>query len=459
MIHPFIPNSSPEIKAEMFRDIGISDIDDLLKVIPADLRFRGKLGLSESKSEWEVKSEISSILAKNRTCYEIPSFLGGGCWPHYVPEVCNEINSRSEFLTAYTGDVYTDLGRFQALFEYQSMIGDLVAMDSVTYPMYDWATALGDAVRMAMTSTGKKEILVPATASRERLSVMNGYCSEPAKIKLIDYDRRTGQMDLHDLRNKISENTAAVYVENPTYLGFIESEVEEIGKIAHDNKSLFIVGVEPLSLALLKPPGEYGADIVCGEGQPLGLKPYCGGALLGFVACRDEEKLVSSTGNRLITITPTERPGEHGFAFVLQNRSMFSAREKSSTFTGTTAVLWAITAAVYLSTLGPQGLRELSKNIMEKSNYAMKLISEISGIEVPIFDAPHFEEFTVRFPKNRTVNQINKSLLKRGIQGGKDLGRDYPGIENTALYCVTEVHSRADIDLLASSLAEVISGQ
>ena len=236
------------------------------------------------------------------------------------------------------------------------MIGDLVAMDAVTYPMYDWATALGDAVRMAMTYTGKKEILVPATASRERLSVMSGYCADPTSIKLIDYDRRTGQIDLRDIKNKISENTAAVYVENPTYLGFIESEVEEIGRIAHDNKSLFIVGVEPLSLALLKPPGEYGADIVCGEGQPLGLKPYFGGALLGFVACRDEEKLISSTGNRLITITPTERPGERGFAFALPNRSMFSAREKSSTFTGTTAVLWAITAAVYLSTLGPQGL-------------------------------------------------------------------------------------------------------
>ncbi len=127
--------------------------------------------------------KFSSILAKNRTSFEIPSFLGGGCWPHYVPEVCNEINSRSEFLTAYTGDVYSDLGRFQALFEYQSMIGDLVAMDAVTYPMYDWATALGDAVRMAMTYTGKKEILVPATASRERLSVMSGYCADPTSIK------------------------------------------------------------------------------------------------------------------------------------------------------------------------------------------------------------------------------------------------------------------------------------
>ncbi len=242
-------------------------------------------------------------------------------------------------------------------------------------------------------------------------------------------------------------------------MGFIESEVEEIGRIAHDNKSLFIVGVEPLSLALLKPPGEYGADIVCGEGQPLGLKPYFGGALLGFVACRDEEKLISSTGNRLITITPTERPGERGFAFALPNRSMFSAREKSSTFTGTTAVLWAITAAVYLSTLGPQGLKELAKNIMEKSNYAMKLISEINEIEAPLFEAPHFEEFTVRFPKDRTVNQINKSLLKRGIQGGKDLSRDYPDLENTALYCVTEVHSKDDIDSLVSSMAEVVSAQ
>jgi glycine dehydrogenase subunit 1 len=454
----YIPNSVPEIKKEMLKQIGVNDAEELFAAIPKKIRLTKKLALPHPMPEYEVRRHVEALLLKNKTCSEMLTFLGAGCWPHYVPAVCDEINSRSEFLTAYTGDVYSDLGRYQALFEFQSMIGDLVALDAVTFPLYDWATALGDAARMAVIITGRQEILVPKTISPDRLSVMRAYCKSIAKIRLIDYNPETGQLNLEDLKNKISSQTAAVYIENPTYLGFIETEAEEIGEIAHKDGALFTVGVEPLSLGVLAPPGEYGADIVCGEGQPLGMHMCFGGALLGFLAFRDDEQFASATGHRLITITTTARKGEWGFTYVLPERTMFATREKTSTFTGTAAALWAITAAVYMSLLGSRGMRELAEVIMQRSHYAMKRISEISCIEAPIFNSPHFEEFTVGFSgTGKTVREVNKALLKCGIQGGKDITKEFPDLGNTALYCITEIHTKEDIDKLVVALEGVVN--
>ncbi len=456
-VHPYIPNSVLKIRREMLKEIGVEDIEELFVAIPEKSRFSKRLELPHPTPEYEVRRCVEAFLSRNKTCNEILTFLGAGCWPHCVPSVCDEINSRSEFLTAYTGDVYSDLGRYQALFEFQSMIGDLVAMDVVTFPLYDWATASGDAARMAIMISGRHEILVPKTISPDRLSVMRAYCKHLADIKLIDYNPETGQLNLEDLKSEISSKTAGVYIENPTYLGCIETGAEEIGKIAHSHGALFIVGAEPLSLGLITPPGEYGADIVCGEGQPLGMHMYFGGALLGFLACRDDERLVSATAHRLITITSTTRKGEWGFTYVLPKRTMFAAREKATTFTGTTTVLWAITAAVYMSLLGPQGIQELAEVIMQKSHYAMKRISEISGFKVPMFKSPHFEEFTVNFDgTGKTVHEVNKALLKYKIQGGKDITKEFPELGNTALYCVTEIHTRENIDKLSVALERII---
>ena len=450
MAHQYVPNSAPVTSKEMLKAIGAKDADSLFRLVLGEHLFEGKLDLPPPVSEFELKKEVGAILAKNRTTDEVLSFLGAGCWPHVVPEVCNEINSRSEFLTAYTGDVYTDLGRFQAVFEFQSMIGDLVSLDAVTYPSYDWATAAGDSVRMAMNATGRREVLVPRSMSPDRAKVMGQYLRS-GRISYFDYDLKTGQADLADLESKISEETAAVYIENPSYLGFIEQDADEAGRMAHDKGALSIVGVEPLSLGVIKPPGEYGADIVCGEGQPLGLKQYFGGALLGFVACRDEERLLNSTGARLITIADTIREGERGFEFALPERVMFTKRADSATFTGTTAVLWAITAAVYLSLLGPEGIRELSQTIMEKSHYAAKVLGEVPGVTSPLLESPFFQEFTVNFG-SRKVKDVHAALLESGIQGGKDISPEFPRLGNTALYCATEVHTRADIERLADAI-------
>ncbi|MCW3975308.1 MAG: aminomethyl-transferring glycine dehydrogenase subunit GcvPA [Candidatus Bathyarchaeota archaeon] len=455
--HPYIPNSVQNIKKEMLDEIGVKSVEELFASVPQEIRIKKKLEIPHTTSEYEVRKKIEELLSKNVTSKEMLTFLGGGCWPHYIPAVCDEINSRSEFVTAYAGDAYSDLGRYQALFEFQSMIADLVSMDVVSFPTYDWGSASGDAIRMAILSTGRNEILVPQTISPERLSVIRSYCEQLANIRVVDYSPETGQLNLEDLKSKISSKTAGIYIENPTYLGFIETEGEEISEIAHNHGALFIAGVEPLSLGILTPPGEYGADIVCGEGQPLGMHMYLGGGLLGFIACHDDEQILSSSGHRFVSITKTERKGEWGFTYVLPERSMLNAREKATTITGTATVLWAITAAAYMSLLGPQGMQELAKVIMQKSNYAIKGISELKGVKTPIFNSPHFKEFIVNFEgTGKTTLEVNKALLKCGIQGGKDITKEFPELGKSALYCVTEVHSKKDIDRLVNTLEEII---
>ncbi len=456
-IHSYIPNSDPEIKREMLEFIGVSDIDELFDVIPDRIKPKKSLALPPALPESEVKRKVEALLARNASCNELVNFRGAGCWQHYVPAVCDEINSRSEFLTGYTGEPYSDLGRYQSLFEFQSMMADLVDMDAVLYPLYDWPTSAGDALRMAGMVTERKEILVPRTISPERLKVIRNYTGDSIRIGFVEHDTN-GLLNLKDLKNKISPATAAIYFENPTYLGFIETNGDEIGEIAHNNGSLLVVGVEPLSLGILTPPGEYGADIVCGECQPLGLHMGYGGVSLGFLACRDDIRFLSSTGHRLITIAETERAGERGFSYLLPHRSMFAEREKAASITGTTTVIWAITAAVYLSLLGPIGIAELATVIMQKTNHAMKLISEIEGVEAPLFESPHFEEFTVNFDgTGKRVRDINHSLLDRGIIGGKDISSEFPGIGETALFCINELHRKEDIDRLKQEIEEVVS--
>ena len=457
--HPYIPNSVPEIKRKMLSELGFNDVEQLFKVIPERLRFKGSLGLpARPMSEFEVRRRVEATLSKNKSRLEMRSFVGAGCWQHWIPAACDEINARSEFLTAYAGDAYSDLGRYQAIFEFQSMIGELVDMDAVMFPLYDWPTASGDAIRMAVTVTGRKEVLYPKSLSPERLAIMKSLSGSITSFRPVEYDRVTGQIDIKNLKHNISDRTAAVYLENPNYLGPLESEAEEVGKIAHDRGALFVVGTEPISLGVITPPGEYGADIVTGEGQPLGIHPFYGGALVGFLAFRDEERFAIATGHRLVTITETECEGQWGFTQILPERTMYAARDKSVTFTGTATALWAITAAAYLSLLGPEGIRELATTIIQKARYAMTKLSEIQNIKTPIFQSPHFEEFTINFDATKkTTGKVNKFLLERGIQGGKSLENEFPELGNTALCCVTEVHTKSDIDDLVQGIEEAVS--
>jgi glycine dehydrogenase subunit 1 len=458
IIYPYIPNSVPRVIERMLEEVGVESVDEFYADIPEGLRLRKDLDLPEPfLSEFDLKRHVEGVLSKNETCNEYLNFLGAGCWQHYVPAICDEVNQRGEFLTAYAGEPYDDHGRFQALFEYASMMGELLEMDVVNVPTYDWMQASATSILMAVRITGRRQVLVPKTIGADELSKINDYCKPWIELKLIDYDPQTGQLDLDSLTSEASSETAAVYFKNPTYLGFIEGRGDEISEIAHDQGAICIVGVDPISLGILAPPVEYGGDIVCGDIQPLGMHMQFGGGHGGFIATRDEEKYIAEYPSRLFGIAPTSVEGEYGFGDVAYGRTSFAIREEGKEFVGTASALWGITAGVYLALMGPKGMREIGEGIMQRSQYTMAKISEIEGVETPIFRAAHFKEFVVHFGKSgKTVEEINRELLRHGVFGGKDLTWEFSELENSALYCVTEIHTKEDIDRLADSIREVI---
>ena len=460
--HPYIPNSVPETKLEMLKEIGVENIDVLLETIPMKLRFQGQLNLPKPiETELELKKHMEEILSRNKTCSEYLNFLGGGCWQHYVPAVVDEIVHRAEFVTAYAGNTYSDLGKWQAFFEFQSMMGELLEMDVVSLPTFDWGSAAGFAVNMAARITSRNEVLVSKAISPEKLSIISNFVRPTdmpghVEIKPVDYDIKTGFVDLHDLERKITPNTAAVYFENPSYLGLIEPQGEEISKVAHSNGAECIVGVDPISLGVLTPPAEYGADIVCGEIQPLGIHMNYGGGLGGFIASRDDVKYVSEYPLHLVSITTTEDKSGFGFGYCTHERTLYAVREKGKDFTGTTVGLWTIATAVYLALIGPAGLKEIGETIIQKSHYASKLLSEIEGVKTPL-SKHFFKEFVVNFDgTGKSVYQINKALLQHKIFGGKNITNEFPELGKSALYCVTETQTKESIEELAGALEEIV---
>jgi len=456
--HSYLPNSVPDIKQKMMEETGIKTIDDLYVDIPAKLRFQGELDVPGPLTEAEMKKHVSGLLERNWSL-AAPPFLGGGVWPHYVPAVVDEIVHRAEFLTSYTPyQPEISQGILQSIFEYQSLICELMGMDVANASMYDWATALGEASRMSCRLTRRSRVLVPSIISPSRLSVLKSY-TDPADIGIIqvDCDKATGQLDLEDLKEKIGSDSASVYIENPSYLGFVEEGVEAIAEIAHDSKALFVVGVDPISLGLIRPPGEYGADIVIGEGQPLGNHMNFGGPLLGIMACKSDNKIMRQMPGRLIGMTQTLEDERRAFTMTLQTREQHIRREKATSNICSNQALNALASAVYLSLLGPQGITDLSKLVTGRAHYAMRRLGDLPGVRTPLFKSYHFKEFTVQF-ENKKVEEINQSLLDKRLHGGKSLTAEFPEFGETALFCVTERHTKDDIDLLASALEEALEG-
>ncbi len=456
--NPYVPNSTPRIKRAMLDAIGVETVEELYGAIPERLRVPGLLGLPEPlRSEHALRRHVAGILDQNESCAERLSFLGGGCWPHYVPAVCDEIVNRAEFLTAYYGDTYGDHGKLQALFEYASMIGELVECDAVSLPTYDWGSAAATAICMAARITGRRSALVPASMGTERRSLVEGYCAPWVDLVWIPFDPSTGLLDVARCRDALSADPACVYFELPGFLGAIETQAVEIAALARAAGALTVVGVDPISLGVLEAPPRYGADIVCGELQPLGIHMHYGGGLAGFVASPDHERFVSEYPTFLIGLGPTSVEGEYAFGEVVWERTSYVRRGDSREYTGTTQNLWAIAAGAYLALLGPQGLTELGRAILERAQYAARLLGELPGLRAPALTAPFFKEFVVDFGETgRTVADVNRALRERGIFGGLDLSAQYPELGQSALFCVTEVHTRADVDQLAGELEEVL---
>ena len=460
-VHPYIPNSVPAVKAEMLNEVGAADIMDLYAEIPQHLRFSGTMNLPEPISdEYTIKRHIEDLLNRNKNCSSYLNFLGAGCAQHFVPAVCDEIARRAEFLTAYVGESYADHGKWQALFEYASLMGELLDMDVLSCPLFDGAQAAATSLRMAGRATGRREILLPQSMSPETLMVIRNYLKgapDPyLDIKLVNFEPSTGLLDLDDLRSKISSNTAAVLIENPGYLGCIEAEAAEIGNIARNSGAEFVVHTDPISLGVMAAPAQYGATLACGDLHGLGLHLNCGGGQAGFIATHDDMRLVSEFKDLMFGLTETVKDGEYGFGEVLFDRTSYGSREKGKEYTGTTTGLWAITAGVYLSLLGPKGMQEIGQTIMQTSQYAAKQIAGINGLKLA-FDTPFFKEFLVNFDgADKTVREVNKALLsEHEIFGGKDVSREFPGLGQCSLYCVTEIMTKQDVDKLADALRMV----
>lgn len=456
--HPYIPNSDESITRGMLNEMGVATIEDLFKDIPPTIRAKSSLSIPLKLSEMEVRRRVESILSRNLSTRDIISFLGAGVWPHYVPAAVDAIVGRSEFLTSYTPyQPEISQGMLQSMFEYQSMICELTEMEFANSSVYDWSTALGEAARMSGRATGRKEFIVPHFTHPERLSTLRTFC-EPAEIEVreVPQDKRTGAVDLAGLKEVLSSDTAGVYLEYPSFLGFVDQAAKEIGQLAHGSGALFVMGCEPISLGVLKPPGELGADVVVGEGQPLGGHMNYGGPLMGIFACKGDALLRQMPG-RIIGKTTTLDGQQDAYCMALQTREQHIRREKATSNICTNEALLAVAAATYLSLLGPAGITELCSTILDRSRYAIERLKNLPGVLAPAFDAFHFMEFTVSFDKTgKSVAEINAALLEAGVQGGLDLSKFFPELGQTALYCFTEVHSHRDIDMLADKLRQVL---
>lgn len=456
--HPYIPNSAPEIRRAMLEEIGVASTDDLYAAIPARLRLDRPLAIEPAiASEVELRRRLTDLLDRNVSTQDRLSFLGGGCWPHYVPAVVDEIVERGEFLTAYYGETYTDHGKLQAFFEYASLVGELVGCEAVSQPTYDWATAAASAIAMAGRLTGRARALVPATLSPERRSVIDGYCGTRMTIDAVPHDAATGAVDVAALDRLLGDDVACVYLENPGFLGTLEPDAAAICERAHAAGALAVVGVDPVSLGVLEAPPRYGADIVCGELQGLGIHQHYGGGVAGFIATADDERLVAEYPTFLVGAARTEH-GEWGFGEVRWDRMSYVQRGDANEYAGTTHGLWAIAVAVYLSLLGPHGMRDLGQTIMQRSQYAAQRLDAIEGVRAPALTAPFFKEFAVDLNgTGRTVAEVNRALAAAGIHGPLDLSTRPWSLGQAALVCVTEIHTQADIDRLADVIAAAVA--
>jgi glycine dehydrogenase subunit 1 len=444
----------------MLDAIGIDGVERLHEGVPARLRLNRPLNLPPPlAAEADLKREVMRLLDCNTDCSEALSFLGGGCAQHYVPAICDEIAQRAEFLTAYGGDGYTDHGKYQAFFEFASLIGELVELDSVGLSTYDWGNAAASALRMACRITGRRAVVCPAVVAPERLSVIRTVCAPDIEVRIVPLDPATLRLDGTALAELLDSECAAIYVEAPSYLGVIETGVAEISAMTHDAGALMIVGVDAVSLGVLAAPPSYGADVVCGDIQPLGLHMGYGGGLAGFLATRDEPRFVHENPGFIFGVTPTAAEGELGFGYLDFSRTLYIGREEGKDYTGTATALWAITAAVYLSLAGPQGMVDIGRSIMQRARYAAERLAEIPGVDVPSLAHPFFKEFVVNFDGCAVsrVAAINASLRRRGVFGGHDLSGEFPALGQSALYCVTENHSMADLDRLRDAVADATS--
>ncbi|RKX26497.1 MAG: aminomethyl-transferring glycine dehydrogenase subunit GcvPA [Candidatus Zixiibacteriota bacterium] len=441
---PYIPNTDND-RQKMLSRIGVSSIEDLLMAIPTELRLTQPLDIPHL-SEMELLAEIENIA--NEGVGRLINFAGGGVYDHFIPAAVNSILSRPEFVTAYTPyQAEVSQGTLQVTYEFQSHICRLTGMDTANASLYDGASAAAEAVILAVKTTRRNKIVIPETVSPMFREVIETYLTG-RKIEMVTIPVNDGVIDFDRLENTIDEKTAGVLVAQPNFFGFLEN-IEPIEALIHKVGGLLIMAVDPIAQALLKTPGEYGADIVVGEGQPLGMPMSFGGPLLGFFATR--KKLVRNMPGRISGRT-TDVDGKTGFVLVLQTREQHIRREKATSNICTNHALCATTATVYLTLLGKTGLRQVALLSAEKAQQTIAAIKEIDGFQL-YCDQPFVREFAVKTP--RPAKEIINELSKQGILAGVDAGQWYPDHENCLIIALTEKRTTSQIDRLVKGLKEL----
>lgn len=448
---PYIPNT-PEDQKEMLEFLGMKNKEDLFCDVPKDVKLNRDLCLNDPLSEMEVSEKLKAIASENTSLKDLTCFLGAGAYDHYIPSVIKHLVSRSEFYTAYTPyQPEISQGTLQAIFEYQTMICNLTGMEVSNSSMYDGGTACAEAAKMSMEATKRKTVVVSKTVHPEIRKILKTYLKFHGG-QVIEVEYKDGETDYDKLKSIVNKDTAAVIIQNPNFFGVIEN-AKLSAEIAHENKALSIMSVNPISLGILKAPGELGADIVVGEGQSLGNGINFGGPYLGFMATSN--KLMRKLPGRIVGET-TDVEGKRAYVLTLQAREQHIRRQKATSNICSNEALNALQATIYMSTMGKNGIKEVASLCTQKAHYALDTLVK-SGKYKLAFNKPFFMEFVI-IPSEAKVSakSVNDYLLDNKILGGYEVEKDYPELQNAMLMCVTEKRTKEEIDKLASLMEAIL---
>lgn len=441
-MHKYIPNTAEEIR-EMIDAIGVSSVDDLFSSIPEEIRFKGRLNLPDKMTEQELDKYMRELARMNSSTDDLVCFLGAGAYDHYIPSVVNALTSRSEFYTAYTPyQAELSQGVLQAIFEFQTMVSEITGMDAANASMYDGSSSTAEACSIALVNAHKRnKILISEGLHPETRKVIRTYMSGRDAV-LEEIPLKDGETDYEALAAKCDENTAAVCIQSPNFFGIVE-DMDRAGEIARENNAAFIVNTDLISLGILKPPSESGADFVVGEAQGLGNPLSFGGPHLGFFATTN--KYLRKMPGRIVGET-TDVDGKRGYVLTLQAREQHIRREKATSNICSNHALNALAATIYMSVLGKQGLQDLALRCANNARFASEKLVETGKFRL-MYDKPFFKEFLLEADEDPA--QINERLLKNGILGGYETSRCYPELGKGWLVAVTERRTRKEIMDLA----------
>lgn len=443
MTWSYLPHTE-EDRAEMLAAIGVKDSMDLYADVPENIRLQRPLDLEKPLSERELALYFQKLAANNSNLQEYACFLGAGAYDHFIPSTVAHVLGRSEFYTAYTQyQPEISQGYLQALWEYQSMICEITGMAVANASLYDGATAVAEAALLSCHVTRRNEIVIARSVHPNYRTVLCTYAKDFGfVVKEVDYI--DGVTAVEALAKVVSKNTGSVIIQNPNFFGSLEDLPELVAK-THEMGALFTAISDPTALGILEAPGKYGADIVVGEGQALGLPMNFGGPYLGFMAAT--KKLMRKLPGRIIGET-VDKNGKRGFVLTLQAREQHIRRDKATSNICSNEALCALAATVYLSTIGKEGYVEVASQCLKKAHYAQQALLKKGFTRT--FKAPFFQEFVIKLPGN--ITEINKKLLTKGIIGGLDLGQYYPELDGNMLLCVTENRTKEQIDALVAGL-------